>query len=144
MDMQYLNKLLGRQGYSLIAELVYLLELDRVYPNSKTRQVLAIFPNPNLRKNPISRDCQNPNSKKTRNLKLDQIQFSTIDNFAKKDAFWPNFGQNFLSFNPVNSKNLTSFELISLNPKNLNSKMFGILKPEKLKPETQRGNSNPK
>ena len=40
------------------------IELDRVYPNSKTRRVLAIFPNPNL-KNLISKDCQNPNTKKT-------------------------------------------------------------------------------
>ena len=34
-------------------------------------------------------------------------------------------------------KNSTSFEPIFLNPKNPNSKHFGILKPEKLKPEPQ-------
>ena len=37
-------------------------------------------------------------------------------------------------------KNLMSFEPIFLNSKNSNSKNFRILKPEKLKPESQRGN----
>ena len=37
-------------------------------------------------------------------------------------------------------ENSTSFEPIVLNPKNSNSKSFGIFKPEKLKPEPQRGN----
>ena len=31
--------------------------------------------------------------KKPQKLKLDQMQFSTMQNFAKKDVFWPNFGQ---------------------------------------------------
>ena len=33
----------------------WIVELDRVYPNSKTRRVLAIFSNPNPKKNPILR-----------------------------------------------------------------------------------------
>ena len=37
-------------------------------------------------------------------------------------------------------ENSTSLEPIFLNPKNSNLKIFRILKPEKLKPELQRGN----
>ena len=47
---------------------------DRVYPNSKTRQVSAVFLNANSNKNLIFRNCQNPNDpnlEKTRKLKLD-------------------------------------------------------------------------
>ena len=63
-------------------------KLDGVYPNSNTRRVLAIFPNPKWKK---------PELKKTRKLKLDQIHFRSIENFSKKDVFWPNFGQNVFS-----------------------------------------------
>ena len=37
-------------AFSLSLKQPSLLELDRVYPNSKTRRVLAIFPNPNPKK----------------------------------------------------------------------------------------------
>ena len=61
-------------------------------------------------------------------LKLDHIH----------DVFWPNFGQNF-SLKPVNWKTRRVLGHF-LNLKNSTSKNLGILKPEKLKPEPQRGN----
>ena len=75
-----------------------------------------------------------PQLEKTLKLKLDQIQFSTIENFATKKM---HFSQILVkSLKLVNS---TSFEPIFLNPKNSISKIFWILKPKKLKPEPLRG-----
>ena len=114
----------------------YLLELDRVYPNSKTQWVSAIFPNPNP-KNPISKDYQNLNSKKPQKLKFDQMQFSRMQNFAKKRCIMAKFWSNSVN---------TSFETVFLDPKSINTKIFGILKPKKLKPipSKRQLNSNPK
>ena len=93
-----------------------IVELDWVYPNSKTRRILAIFETRTW-KNPISIDCQNPNSKKKPGkLKLDQIHFWTIENFAKK----MHFGQILVKMFSQTCKFETSpsFEPIFSNPKN--------------------------
>ena len=61
-------------GLPLLQMKCFLIEFDRVYPNSKTRQVSAVFLNANSNKNLIFRNCQNPNDpnlEKTRKLKLD-------------------------------------------------------------------------
>ena len=99
--------------------IVYKLELDRVYPNLKTRRVLVIFPK--------------------RSLKKTWSQMIAKTWTRKKKM---HFGQILvkISSQTCKPKNLTSFEPIFLNQKNSNSKKFGILKPEKLKPELLRGN----
>ena len=65
-------------------------------PELKNLTSFSYFSKPEPKQNLISKDCQNPNSKKTQKLKLDQIHFRNVENVAKKDALWPNFGQNFL------------------------------------------------
>ena len=43
-------------------------------------------------KKPDLQRLPKPELETTQKLKLDQIHFWTKENFAKKDAFWPNFG----------------------------------------------------
>ena len=114
-------------SFKLIA---YRLELDQVYLNLKTLRVLAIFPN--QKKSNLWR-LPKPKLEKTRKLKLNHIHFWTKENFAKKRCILAKFWSKF-SLKPVNSM---SFEPIFSN---WNSKNFRILKPEKFKPEPQRGN----
>ena len=44
-------------------------------PELKNSMDFSYFTKPEPEKNPIFKDCQNPNSKETQKLKLDQIQF---------------------------------------------------------------------
>ena len=113
-------------------------------PELKNWTSLSYFSKPEPKKTLISKYCQNPNFKKTRKLKLDQIQFWTIKNFAKKrcilTTFWSKFSlihvnsktrpvlsqfsqtqktriRKILKFwNPINS-NLNPKEASKLNPK---------------------------
>ena len=114
------------------------IELDRVYLNSKTQQVLAIFPNLNP-KNPISKDCQNPNSKKTRKLKLHQKSILYYRTFCQKRM---HFRQILVKIFSQTSKleNSMSNEPIFLNPKTQTRKFLEFWNPEKFKPKPKRGN----
>ena len=76
---------------------VSLLELDRVYPNLKTRRVLVIFTNPNLKKTQslkIAKTCALKDPK----IETQSNPFLNYSKFCqKRDAFQPNFGHNFPS-----------------------------------------------
>ena len=87
---------------------------------------LSYYPKPELEKNPIFKDCQNPNSKKTRKFKLDRIQFWPVENFGKKLCIQAKFWSKF-SLKPVNSKTRWVF----LKPEKLELEKLGKFETRK-------------
>ena len=104
------------------------LELDWVFSELKNSTSFSNFSKPTPEKNPISKKL--PNKKKRTG------NWNTIKSNSELKKMLPkkmHFGQILVKI--LQTQNLTSFEPIFLNPKNSNSKHFGILKPE-----PQRGN----
>ena len=77
--------------YTALAQKFVKIRAWSSLPELENSTSFSYFSKPEPEKNPIAKDCQNSNSKKTRKLKLDQIHFWTIENFAKKRCILAKF-----------------------------------------------------
>ena len=61
--------------YTALAQKFVKIRAWSSLPELENSTSFSYFSKPEFEKNPIAKDCQNSNSKKTQKLKLDQIHF---------------------------------------------------------------------